>query len=105
NGNAEEMAMTVAQEIESRGREYPARTATVDQMISRVLVNDRVIALLSGFFAALALLLASTGLYALMSHGVMRRTRVIGGRVALGAQQASVRWVILRETVMLTLFG
>jgi len=105
NGNPEALAKTVAQEIESLGREYPARTATVDQMISRVLVNDRVIALLSGFFAALALLLASIGLYGLMSYGVTRRTREIGVRVALGAQQGSVRWMILRETFMLTLFG
>src|SRR5207237_7654811 len=101
NGNPEALAKTVAQEIESLGREYPARTATVDQMISRVLVNDRVIALLSGFFAALALLLASIGLYGLMSYGVTRRTREIGVRVALGAQQGSVRWMILRETLTL----
>ena len=83
----------------------PARTATVDQMISRVLFNEGVIALLSGFFAALALLLAPIGLYGLMSYGVTRRTREIGVRVALGAQQGSVRWMILRETLTLTLFG
>ncbi len=101
----EALAKTVGQEIESLGHEYPIRTGTVDQMVSRVLVNERVIALLSGFFAALALLLASIGLYGLMSYGVTRRTREIGVRVALGAQQGSVRWMILRETLTLTLFG
>jgi ABC-type antimicrobial peptide transport system permease subunit len=40
-----------------------------------------------------------------MSYGVTRRTREIGVRVALGAQQGSVRWMILRETLALTLFG
>jgi ABC-type antimicrobial peptide transport system permease subunit len=40
-----------------------------------------------------------------MSYGVTRRTREIGVRVALGAQQGSVRWMILRETLVLTLFG
>src|SRR2546429_740968 len=74
-------------------------------MMSRVLVNERVIAMLSGFFAALALLLVSIGLYGLMSYGATRRTREIGVRVALGAQQGSVRWMILRETLALTLFG
>src|SRR6266704_6303160 len=61
--------------------------------------------MLCSFFAGLALLLASIGLYGLMSYGVTRRTRAIGVRVALGAQQRSVRWLILRETLALTLFG
>ena len=104
-GEPEALANTIGHEIDSLGHEYPSRTATVDQMMSRVLVNERVIALLSGFFAALALLLASIGLYGLMSYGVTRRTREIGVRVALGAQQGSVRWMILRETLALTLFG
>jgi len=61
--------------------------------------------MLCSFFAGLALLLASIGLYGLMSYGVTRRTREIGVRVALGAQQRSIRWMILRETLTLTLFG
>jgi len=104
-GDPEALAKTIGLEIESLGHEYVLRSATVGQMISRVLVNERVIALLSGFFAALALLLASIGLYGLMSYGVTRRTREIGVRVALGAQQGIVRWMILRETLTLTLFG
>ena len=103
--NPESLTKSISQEIDSLGHEYALRTATVDQMMSRVLVNERVIAMLSGFFAALGLLLASIGLYGLMSYGVTRRTREIGVRVALGAQQGSVRWMILRETLTLTLLG
>jgi predicted permease len=104
-GNPEALEKTIGHEIESLGHEYPIRTQTVEQSMDRVLVNERVISLLSGFFAALALLLSSIGLYGLMSYGVTRRMREIGVRVALGAQQANVRWMILRETLALTLFG
>lgn len=103
--NPEAMARAIGHEIDSLGHEYPLRTATLDQMVSRFLVNERIIAALSSFFAALVLLLASIGLYGLMSYRVMRRTREIGVRVALGAQQGSVRWIILRETLALALFG
>lgn len=105
NGNLEAMAKPIGQELESFGREYPIRTTTVDQAMGRVLVNEHVIAMLSGFFAALGLVLASIGLYGLMSYGVTRRTREIGVRVALGAQRGGVRWMILREAFALTLFG
>lgn len=104
-GDPEFLAKTIGLEIDSLGHEYSSRMTTVDQMVNRVLVNERVIALLSGLFAALALLLASIGLYGLMSYGVTRRTREIGVRVALGAQQGSVRWMILSETLTLTLLG
>ncbi|HEX8764452.1 MAG TPA: ABC transporter permease [Candidatus Acidoferrum sp.] len=105
NGDPGALAQTIGFAIDSLGHEYPSRTATVDQVMSRVLVHERVIAWLSGFFAALALLLASIGLYGLMSYGVTRRTREIGVRLALGAQQGNVRWMILRETLTLTLLG
>jgi predicted permease len=101
----EALARTVGHQIESLGREYPLRTKTVGQEISQALVEERVTALLAGFFAALALLLASVGLYGLMSYAVTRRTREIGIRVTLGAQPATVLWAVLREALALALFG
>jgi len=101
----EALAKTVSHEIEAVGHEYPAHTKTVAQVISQELVEERVTAMLSGFFAVLALLLASIGLYGLMSYAVTRRTREIGIRVALGAQRESVLWIVLRETLVLALIG
>ncbi len=101
----EAIARTVGHEIESLGREYPLRTKTASQVINDVLVEERVVAMLSTFFAALALVLASIGLYGLMSYAVTRRTREIGTRVALGAQRHNILWIVLRETIALTLLG
>ena len=101
----EALAKTVGHEIESLGHEYPLRTKTVSQVISSELVEERLTAVLSGFFATLALLLASIGLYGLMSYAVTRRTREVGIRVAVGAQRQNVLWLILRETLALAVFG
>jgi len=101
----EALAKTVDHEIESLGHEYALSTKTIPQVISQELAEERVTALLSGFFAALALLLASVGLYGLMSYTVTRRTREIGIRVAVGAQRQNVLWLVLREILTLALLG
>jgi ABC-type antimicrobial peptide transport system permease subunit len=97
--------MSVAREIASLGHEYVFRTSTVAQVVGQLLVPESVTATLSSFFAGLALLLASVGLYGLMSYTVTRRTREIGIRVALGARQRKILWSVLRETLALVLFG
>jgi hypothetical protein len=98
-------ARTIGREIESLGREYPVRTKSASQAISQALVEERVTAILAGFFAGLALLLASIGLYGLMSHAVTHRTREIGIRVALGAQNQNIVRIVLREAAVLSLLG
>jgi predicted permease len=101
----ETLARSASREIDSLGHEYALQTKTVSQIITQDLVEERVTALLSTFFAALALLLACIGLYGLMSYAVMRRTREIGIRVAMGAQRENILWIILRETLALALIG
>jgi len=91
--------------VESLGREYVDRIKTIEQAIDRTVLQERLSALLSAFFAGLALLLAAIGLYGLMAYSVTRRSREIGIRMALGARQSSVQWMVLRETLLLALLG
>ena len=74
-------------------------------MIEESLLRERLMATLSGFFGLLALLLASIGLYGILSYGVASRTKEIGIRMALGAQSREVLRSVLREALILVLIG
>jgi predicted permease len=78
---------------------------TLDQLLDRSLRNDRLIAQLSSFFGAVALLLAAVGLYGVLSYSVARRTNEIGIRMALGAEPGRVVRMIARETGLLVAVG
>jgi predicted permease len=104
-GAPEALASAVIHGVESLGHEYALQTRTIQQETNQALTEERVTALLSAFFAVLALLLASIGLYGLMSYTVTRRTREIGIHVALGAQRENVLWIVLRETLTLAIIG
>src|SRR5205085_1250958 len=75
------------------------------QMIGETLLRDRLMATLSGFFGLLALLLASVGLYGILSYGVASRRNEIGIRMALGAQTRDVLTMVIREGVLLVCVG
>jgi predicted permease len=81
------------------------RPRTLSGQLDEVLIRERMIAKLSGFFGVLALVLASIGLYGVMSYAVVRRTNEIGIRMALGAAAGDVLRRILRETLLLLIAG
>ena len=91
--------------VESMGHEYVTRQQLLKEHVDESLLEERLTAMFAEFFGALALLLASIGLYGLMSYTVTQRTRDIGIRMALGAQSHIVLGAILREAVALTLTG
>ena len=78
---------------------------TVPQLVDQSLTLERLLAKLSSFFGLLALVLAALGLYGVMAYSVVRRTKEIGIRMAIGAQPSSVRWMVVRETLLLVLVG
>jgi putative ABC transport system permease protein len=78
---------------------------TLDRDIDDSLIQERLLATLSGFFGVLALLVASIGLYGLMSLTVTRRRREIGVRLALGAFPRSVIRMVLRDVWIVTGIG
>jgi macrolide transport system ATP-binding/permease protein len=77
------------------------QVATINGQIS----SERLVAQLSSFFGVIALLLASTGLYGLLSHQVTTRTKEIGIRKALGAQPANIIWLVIERGITLALLG
>jgi predicted permease len=78
---------------------------TQTELIDRMLFQERMIAKLSGFFGLLALVLACIGLYGLLSYEVSRRTREIGIRAALGAQQRDVLRLVVGQGIVLAIAG
>ncbi|HWY48215.1 MAG TPA: ABC transporter permease [Bryobacteraceae bacterium] len=78
---------------------------TMVRQIDESLFMDRLVAALSASFGALATLLAAVGLYGVMAYMVVRRTREIGIRMALGAGRREVLRLVMKEVVMLAAAG
>jgi predicted permease len=78
--------------------------ALADQVGASV-TQERVVAMLSGFFGALALLLAGVGLYGVTAYAVNRRRREIGIRIALGAARQRVLGMVLSRVTTLVALG
>jgi hypothetical protein len=83
------------------------RIATIEQQVKASLVRERLLSILAPFFAGgLALVLAcSIGLHGVMAYDVVRRSREIAIRIAIGARQESVVWMVVRESLALIVLG
>jgi predicted permease len=105
-GDAASLAPEVRQAIAEVDDKLPiSGVTTLREQLKDSLDQEKLLAQLVSFFGLLALLLACIGLYGVMAHGVVRRTKEIGIRMALGAERRSIIWMVLRETLVLILIG
>jgi cell division protein FtsX len=82
-----------------------SKIASMATVVSGAVAAPRSVAWLVGGFALLAVLLAAAGVYGVVSHGVLRRTREIGIRLALGATPSSAGWIVMASSLRQAALG
>jgi putative ABC transport system permease protein len=99
-------AGAVRREVSALDNDLPvAHIKFMDEIIGKSVAQPRVYALLLGIFAGLALILASIGIYGVMSYTVTQRTHEIGIRMALGARPLDVVKLIVKQGMILGIAG
>lgn len=103
---AEQMTRQVRRVMAGLDPDLPLENVrTFEAQIARTLRGDRLVVQLAGAFAALATLLATLGLYGVISYGVARRRREFGIRIALGADAGRIRRLVIAEMAWIVVAG
>jgi putative ABC transport system permease protein len=104
-GTAMGLARSVATALTAVDSSLSFTFRPLADQVDASLTQERLVAMLSGIFGALALLIAAVGLYGVTSYAVQRRSSEIGIRMALGAQRGDVLGLVLRQSLTLTAIG
>jgi predicted permease len=100
------VSAVIRQEVQKMDKELPVTdVAMMPDILGASLAQPRFRTLLLGLFGAMALVLAATGIFGVISYSVSCRTNEIGIRVALGASRVVILRIVLRETLLLALAG
>jgi putative ABC transport system permease protein len=91
--------------VQEGGKEYVLQISELDAWFDQVPTGERMSVILATMVGSMAVLLALIGVHGVLAYSVSRRTREIGVRVAVGASPATVARAVVREGVMLTVFG
>jgi ABC-type antimicrobial peptide transport system permease subunit len=95
----------VEHETESFGREFSTASSTIAQRSENGMVNEKMTATVSSFFAGIGLVVAGFGLFGLLTYSVSLRSGEIGIRMAMGAQRVGILRLILGEAFQVTAIG
>jgi predicted permease len=100
------VAAAIRQEVQRMDKNLPVTdVANMPDLIDASVAQPRFRTFLLSLFAVMALVLAATGVFSVISYSVSRRTNEIGIRVALGASRNTILSMIVRETLVLTFAG
>ena len=104
-GQPDALMAALRREVQAVDGNLESQIRTVSETLDRAVVREKLLSRLSGFFGVLATALAGVGLYGLMAYAVVRRTREIGIRMALGAARSTVLRSEMRSAIRLVAIG